>query len=496
LNQLPFCRESDHSDEGFFFGYYAPTENQYDLLWKEAIIVLDANVLLDLYRLPPTAREEMLAVLTELKERLWIPYQVALEFQRQRLNVISTERRATEDALEAAKSLVDALKRKVDALQIDKYGLGLDSVPLIADLEQANRKLIDAITTVHSSQLDIAASDPIRDRLDNILSDKIGPGPATQAELDALTVDGDQRYADKIPPGYADADKDKNPSQAAFFHNQIKYQRKFGDLILWRRLLSHVAKANVTSVLFVTADQKEDWWWREQGKTIGVHPELVLEIRKLSTINIFWMYSSVQFLSRAKTYVTTKVSDQSVAELQEVSANPRRFSVPILGVLRTPRLIVGDKNAQEGDLRLPGQAEYGLIEGAVYDWLSEAHGEVIVNKEFPDFIVLKEDDVHGYEVKILRSFERMLFTPQIVNSMLRGYLQVNEGKLSTFTMIVIIKVEEFDNIKNTDRLIELRSRIVNLLRKYPISGLVVGTVVEGGQFEPLTYVGFDEIESA
>jgi len=51
--------------------------------------------------------------------------------------VISTERKATEDALEAAKSVVDTLKRKVVALQIDKYSLGLDASPLIADLEQA-----------------------------------------------------------------------------------------------------------------------------------------------------------------------------------------------------------------------------------------------------------------------------------------------------------------------------------------------------------------------
>ncbi len=229
----------------------------------------------------------MLAVLTELKERLWIPYQVALEFQRQRLNVISTKRKATEEALKTAKTFVDELKQKVEALQIDKYGLGLESGPLIADLEQASGKLIDAITVVHKSQPDIAASDLIRDSLDKILSDKIGPGPANQAELDELIADGEQRYSDKIPPGYADADKDKNPNQAAFFHDQIKYQRKYGDLILWRQLLSYVKKDSVKAVLLVTADQKEDWWWRDQGRTIGVHPELVREIRNLSKTKYF-----------------------------------------------------------------------------------------------------------------------------------------------------------------------------------------------------------------
>jgi hypothetical protein len=168
-----------------FFGYYPPTEKEYDVLWKKGIVVLDTNVLLDLYRLPPIARDELMAVLAELKEQLWIPYQVGLEFQRQRLTVI--KRKATEGALESARSLVGELKRKVEALQLEKHGLGLDPSPLIADLEQANARLIEAITAVHKQQLEIAAADSIRDRLDQILSNKIGPGPATQAELDKLS---------------------------------------------------------------------------------------------------------------------------------------------------------------------------------------------------------------------------------------------------------------------------------------------------------------------
>src|SRR5665647_778377 len=80
-----------------FYGYYSPTTEQYQLLWKEGLIVFDANVLLNLYRLPTTARDELISVLELLKERLWIPHQVALEFQRRRLTVISNERKNTED---------------------------------------------------------------------------------------------------------------------------------------------------------------------------------------------------------------------------------------------------------------------------------------------------------------------------------------------------------------------------------------------------------------
>ncbi len=212
------------------------------------------------------------------------------------------------------------------------------------------------------------------------------------------------------------------------------------------------------------------------------------------------MYSSVQFLERAKAYVKTKVSDQAVAELQEVSANPRRFATATLNVLRTPSpatLTLSTSSpilSRDAGSRFLEQPDYRRIERAVYDWLRETHGEVIANEGFPDFIGPKEDELHGYDVKFLRSFEKMLFTPPVVNSILRGYLEVNEGRLSTFTMIVVISVEDFHAIQNADRLLELRGRIGHLLRRYPIFGMVVGAVVESGQFEPLTYMRSDEIE--
>ena len=110
-----------------FVGYYAPSDEEYRRLWKEGQIVLDANVLLDFYRLPTSARDELLTVLELLKERLWIPYQVALEFQRRRLTVISSERKATEVALSKAKDLFEDFRKRVQSLEMDKRGLGIAS---------------------------------------------------------------------------------------------------------------------------------------------------------------------------------------------------------------------------------------------------------------------------------------------------------------------------------------------------------------------------------
>ena len=40
--------------------------------------MLDANVLLNLYRYPEPARKDLFKVLNKIKERIWVPYHAAL----------------------------------------------------------------------------------------------------------------------------------------------------------------------------------------------------------------------------------------------------------------------------------------------------------------------------------------------------------------------------------------------------------------------------------
>jgi hypothetical protein len=464
-----------------FFGYYPPTEAEYERLWKEGLIVLDTNVLLNLYRLPTTARDELLAVLSLLKQRLWIPHQVALEFQRRRLTVIAAERKATEAALQSARELVAELKQKVDALQIDKRGLGIESEPLLTDLEKANAKLVEAIQSVHKSQLDISSADPVRDSLDELLEGRIGIGPATQKDLDELVTFGDERYKERIPPGFADAEKDKNPNEATFIHDQLKYQRKFGDLILWRQLIQHVQSAGVKCVLLVTADRKEDWWWREQGKTIGPHPELVQEIVKHGQVELYWMYSSVQFVEHAVKYSTAKVSSESVDELKQVALVPQART----DVIRDFQLLESRIASRSVEFSFSDRYQMRRIEQRIAEWLQTMYPELRRNpRGFPDFIAMQGEDAHGFEVKLLRNFDHMLVSPSVVNSLLRGYLETREGRLSEFTSILVIPESAFLEIDASDRLADLNDRLGRLLGKYPVSGIVVGAIFDD-QFQPL-----------
>ncbi|TCT10950.1 PIN-like domain-containing protein [Paralcaligenes ureilyticus] len=480
-----------------FYGYYPPTVEQYKHLWSEGLIVLDANVLLNLYRLPTVARDELMGVLELLKDRLWIPHQVALEFQRRRLTVIASERKTTEDALKATRDLVGDIRKKVDALQIDKRGLGLESQSLLTELEKANNQLLGAIESAHRAQIDISASDPVRDRLDLLLQGCVGASPTSQADLDDLMLNGEDRFKEKIPPGFADIDKDKNPNDATFIFDQIKYPRKFGDLILWRQIIQYVKSANTKIVLLVTDDRKEDWWWREQGKTIGPHPELAREIRREGAVELFWMYSSVQFVEHANKYYSANVSQESVAEIEQVTLSDptpwAEFYAGQLSRLSFPHAAGPSEHDPLADL-----VDRRAIDHAVKRWL-EHGGEFVESNPhgFPDFLISSDDDVHGYEVAYLRQIDRKVSFPAVANRLLRGYIEIQEGRLSNFTLIIVITEGDFLRIWHTERESELSQRLSRILRKYPVGAIIVGTVLSE-EFQVLAHlenpaIGEDDI---
>jgi hypothetical protein len=70
-----------------FIGWYPKKPEEISDLWNDAIFVPDTNVLLHCLRHPAAVRNEMLRLFEALGDSLWIPYQVGLEFHRNRLGV-------------------------------------------------------------------------------------------------------------------------------------------------------------------------------------------------------------------------------------------------------------------------------------------------------------------------------------------------------------------------------------------------------------------------
>jgi hypothetical protein len=80
-----------------FPGYYRPSEEDFSKLWDDCIFSLDANILLNLYRYSPKTRTELLKILTNISDRIWVPYQAAEEYQKNRLSVILKQEKAYEE---------------------------------------------------------------------------------------------------------------------------------------------------------------------------------------------------------------------------------------------------------------------------------------------------------------------------------------------------------------------------------------------------------------
>ena len=71
----------------------------------------------------------------------------------------------------------------------------------------------------------------------------------------------------------------------------------YGDLFVWFQILDYAAKES-RNIVFITHDQKEDWWAKLHGKTIGPRYELRKEfLDRTGGKFCFHMYSMESFIS-------------------------------------------------------------------------------------------------------------------------------------------------------------------------------------------------------
>ena len=68
--------------------YLEYSDEEKKKLWENATFVFDTNVLLNLYRYSKETREALLSSMEKIKDRIWLPYQIAYEFMKNREETI------------------------------------------------------------------------------------------------------------------------------------------------------------------------------------------------------------------------------------------------------------------------------------------------------------------------------------------------------------------------------------------------------------------------
>ncbi|QIQ03504.1 PIN-like domain-containing protein [Streptomyces liangshanensis] len=295
--------------------YRSPVAADYAHVFRTGMVVLDTNVLLNLYRSNERTRLDTLAVLTKLRDRLWVPHQVLTEIWRNREQrsvrhhhstkakdaaaVMDKVPRTAEDAVERWMRDVRLKKDEAVTQQIEAALEQLrEAAAELRGLIEGQAKLDALVGTAETY------TDPVLTELETLLSGRIG-GPLPQDEYDKAVQEAQTRAEDEIPPGYEDF-RTKSPEQAA------------GDYVLWLQLMQE-AQRRGGDVLLVTGDVKKDWWVpRDADIPARPRPELVVELRKQAGGRLY-MLTPGELLKWAEDLLEgLEVDEDSVSDLDRL----------------------------------------------------------------------------------------------------------------------------------------------------------------------------------
>jgi hypothetical protein len=288
--------------------------------WKNGLFIFDANVLLNLYRYEKKTAEDMFGVLEDLQGRIWIPYQVGMEFHRNRLTTIADQTRKFSNVKEAIEKIRKVSRSSIEELKLKRRHALINIENFSDRIENLLREFDKELDKLEEEQQDVTDQDPILERIHTIFDQRIG-NPPDQKEIDSIYLDGVNRYKYKRPPGYKDIEKSEKDADL-FYYSGVLYKGRYGDLVAWKQIIEHAKANNIENVIFITDDNKEDWWLQVESmgkKTLGPRLELVREIRQEAGVKNFLMYQFQQFLKYAQDYLNIEVSPDAISEVREVT---------------------------------------------------------------------------------------------------------------------------------------------------------------------------------
>uniref|UniRef100_UPI001362D5D8 PIN-like domain-containing protein n=1 Tax=Acinetobacter baumannii TaxID=470 RepID=UPI001362D5D8 len=277
-------------------------------------------------------------ILKFLNSRLWIPHHVALEFQRNRLKVIKNHRIYIQDMQKETDDFLDSIsfddkifhtfKNKFTSKtkHLNIYTKIEDIINNISSeiedvkdlLKEEVGKIRELITDIDQDKIYLTSKDYIREEFDYIFSgNSLGNNIFdTQAKLDDIFKNGENRYKNMTPPGYKD---EKVKENEVFTFNGLTYKSKFGDLLIFKQIIEYSKDPNIKNIIFISEDVKEDWRIVENlngKKILGARPELKQEIFLESSVDDFYIFDINNFLKYTTSFLNIGLNPSSVDDIK------------------------------------------------------------------------------------------------------------------------------------------------------------------------------------
>lgn len=271
-----------------------------ELISQGYIIVLDTNVLLNVYRYSPDFSDFALECMKSIADSIVLPATVRLEYERHRMAGFANMKKRLADVGKETEKQISNAKDKIIAscatFKRLQYVEADELITLLSDkMDDVSKALTDYFDN-HASLDLIQRSWGETDYLFSFIqvldnNNQIMP-QVSQEDIYRWCDDGETRYKKLTPPGFEDA---KNKDGV----------RKYSDLIMWREMLLY-AKKHSKSIIFVTDDVKSDWY-EKNGADRKFHSKLLSEFSETGQTIV--PMTSKQFLSEVSEAYGIEQSD-------------------------------------------------------------------------------------------------------------------------------------------------------------------------------------------
>ena len=284
------------------------TKEEYDKIWDDSIIVLDTNILLNLFRYSDDTRKDILNCLKKFKNRIWIPYQVIKEYYKNR-----------DKTIDDSNIVIDELKKIIDKKYSEIYeelAKQIERTQAAEEIKKAIEKSQENVSPIFQKFKNGKEQEQISERnltIENEIFELIKDSFEDEYEykdIENIIIEGEKRIDNNIPPGYMDGNKNE------------QYNKHIinGDYIIFSSIIEK-AKKEKKCVIFITDDKKEDWFQKVNGKIIGGRNELLQEFYK-ETGKLMLMYTAEGFINKYNIkYPQKPIPAETVKEIEKVNTD-------------------------------------------------------------------------------------------------------------------------------------------------------------------------------
>lgn len=288
-----------------FYEFYKLSQEKINEIWDKGLLIVDTNVLLDLYRLAPESRKDLKKSMEFFGDRIWLPYQVGLEYHRNREKIIKElgDSKYNDFMKLLNESVVPYLKETFKTYQRHPC-IDYNYIEKCIDrFKEDLGKKLDGWKKAYPFDIE---KDEVLEWVTNRFDGKVGDDNTIE-ELLSIYKEGEVRYRALVPPGYKDAnDKEKKEAGQRYV---------YGDLIIWKSVIKKAKKENF-DIIFLTNDNKEDWFEKYKGQTKGPRFELYREFHKEADRDLIIM-TEASFLKEMKEKKNIKVKDSSIQDAEK-----------------------------------------------------------------------------------------------------------------------------------------------------------------------------------